>query len=101
MLWVLTGLMAAEMGGRRYATAVSLYLRLPFCIGGGALMQYVSFDYLCWVSAAYFVVIVADRRPRWWLAIGTAIASACSRSTYGLFQRSAFRAVVSPMLADS
>src|SRR5579859_1423232 len=67
---VLTGLMARQLGGRRPAQLLAAFAALPFCIGGGALMQYVSFDYLCWVSAAYFTVkLLTTENPRWWLAI--------------------------------
>jgi hypothetical protein len=71
---VLTGLMAREMGGRRIAQIVAALAAVPFCLGGGALMQYVSFDYLCWVLAAYFMVrLLKSEVPRWWLGIGSAI----------------------------
>jgi len=71
---VLTGLMAREMGGRRGAQLVAAAAALPFCLAGGALMQYVSFDYLFSVLTAYFVVrLLNSENPRWWLAIGSAI----------------------------
>src|ERR1700686_4192487 len=71
---VLTGLMARELGGNRGAQLVAAAAALPFCIGGGALMQYVSFDYLCWVLTAYFVLrLLMSGNPRWWLAIGASI----------------------------
>src|SRR5258707_11433503 len=46
---VLTGLMARELGGSRGAQLVAAAAAIPFCLAGGALMQYVSFDYLFWV----------------------------------------------------
>src|SRR6266478_952772 len=68
---VLTGLMARELGGGRGAQLVAAVAAIPFCLAGGALMQYVSFDYLFWVLTAYFVVrLLASENPRWWLAIG-------------------------------
>ena len=71
---VLTGLMARELGGGRGAQQVAAVAAIPFCLAGGALMQYVSFDYLCWVLTAYFVVrLLASENPRWWLAIGCSI----------------------------
>lgn len=71
---VLTGLMAKEMGGKRGAQLVAAAATLPFCLGAGALMQYVSFDYMFWVLTAYFVVrLLKSEDPRWWLAIGAAI----------------------------
>src|SRR5262249_35042496 len=66
----LTGLMARELGGRRGAQLVAAAAAVPFCLGGGALMQYVSFDYLFLVLTAYFVVrLLKGNDPRWWLAI--------------------------------
>ncbi len=71
---VLTALMARELGGRRWAQVVAAAAAVPFCLGGGALMQYVSFDYLCWVLVAYFTLrLLRSDDPRWWLAIGAAI----------------------------
>ncbi len=71
---VLTGLMARELGGGRGAQLVAIAAAIPFCLAGGALMQYVSFDYLFWVLTAYFVVrLLKSEDPRWWLAIGSAI----------------------------
>ena len=71
---VLTGLMARRLGGGRFAQLVAAMAALPFCIGGGALMQYVSFDYLCWVLTAYFTVrLLESGNPGWWMAIGAAI----------------------------
>jgi len=71
---VLTGLMARELGGRRGAQMVAAVAAVPFCLAGGALMQYVSFDYLFWVLTAYFVLrLLKSNDPRWWIAIGSAI----------------------------
>src|SRR6516225_5559311 len=53
---VLTGVMAKEMGGGRWAQVVAALAGVPFCLGAGALMQYISFDYVCWVWVAYCVV---------------------------------------------
>jgi Dolichyl-phosphate-mannose-protein mannosyltransferase len=70
---VLTAIMARELGGGRAAQAVAAAGALPFCTAGGALMQYVSFDYLAWVLTAYFVVrLLGSQDPRWWLAVGGA-----------------------------
>ena len=71
---VLTGLMAKELGGKRGAQLVAAFAAIPFCLAGGALMQYVSFDYFFWVLTAYFVVrLLKNDDPRWWLAIGASI----------------------------
>jgi 4-amino-4-deoxy-L-arabinose transferase-like glycosyltransferase len=71
---VLTGLMARELGGRRGAQLIAAAAALPFCMAAGALMQYVSFDYLFWVLTAYFVVrLLVTEDPRWLLAIGASI----------------------------
>jgi hypothetical protein len=38
---VLTGLMAKELGGGRWAQVVAALAGVPFCLGGGGLMQYI------------------------------------------------------------
>jgi len=84
---VLTGLMAREMGGGRAAQLIAAAAAIPFCLAGGAMMQYVSFDYLFWVLAAYFVVkLLRTEDPRWWLGIGAAIGFGLeSKYTMGFF----------------
>src|SRR6185312_8887884 len=72
---VLTGLMARELGGRRGAQAIAAAAGIPFCLAAGAVMQYVSFDYLGWVLTSYFVVrLLKSGDARWWLAISASIA---------------------------
>ncbi|HZQ90755.1 MAG TPA: glycosyltransferase family 39 protein [Terriglobales bacterium] len=70
----LTGLMARDLGGRRLAQLFAATAAVPFCLAAGAVMQYVSFDYLAWVLVAYFTMrLLQSDDPRWWLAIGAAI----------------------------
>jgi hypothetical protein len=59
---VLTGLMAKELGGGKWAQVTAALAGVPFCLGGGALMQYISFDYVCWVWVAYCMVRVLGGR---------------------------------------
>lgn len=84
---VLTGLMARELGGRRGAQLVAAAAAVPFCLVGGTLMQYVSFDYLFWVLTAYFVLrLLKSDDPRWWLAIGSSIGfGMLTKYTMGFF----------------
>src|SRR5215475_984515 len=56
---VLTGAMAQAMGGQKWAQVTAALAAVPFCLGGGALMQYISFDYLCWVLVASAMVKLA------------------------------------------
>src|SRR5438034_9840018 len=71
---VLTGLMARELGGKPGAQALAASAAIPFALGAGTLMQYVSFDYLAWVACSYFFILLCKSRdPRWWLAIGGCI----------------------------
>lgn len=71
---VVTGLMARELGGRRWAQIIAAAAAVPFCLAGGALMEYVSFDYLAWVLVAYSTVrLLRSEDARWWLGIGAAI----------------------------
>lgn len=71
---VLTGLMAREFGGGRLAQIPAAMAAVPFALGGGARMQYVSFDYLAWVLTAYFTVkLLTSGDARWLMAMGAAI----------------------------
>src|SRR5262245_25557117 len=71
---VLTGLMARALGGQAGAQALAASAAMPFVLAAGTLMQYVSFDYLAWVSCSYFFVLLCKSRdPRWWFAIGGCI----------------------------
>jgi 4-amino-4-deoxy-L-arabinose transferase-like glycosyltransferase len=84
---VLTGLMTKELGGKRGAQLVAAFAAIPFCLGGGALMQYVSFDYFFWVLTAYFTVrLLKTDEPRWWLPIGVSIGLGMqTKYTMGFF----------------
>ena len=73
---VVVGLMAREMGGRRDAQVLAaLAVAItPVSIAMGTMMMYVSFDYLWWVLAAFFMVkLIRTEDPRWWLGVGAAI----------------------------
>jgi len=71
---VVAGLMARELGGKR---AAQLLAAIAVGIGTfpiGSLFQYVAFDYLWWVLAAYFMIrLLRSEDPRWWFAIGAAV----------------------------
>jgi len=73
---VLTGLMAREIGGKRPAQLVAAWAA---AIAGpavflGSVFQYVSFDYLWWVVAAWitFRLLKSDNQ-RWLLGLGAAV----------------------------
>src|SRR5580698_1065922 len=73
---VITGLMARELGGNRFAqaTAALVIALSPLPMFEGTEFQYSSFDYLWWVLIAYFTIrLLKSENPRWWLAIGAAI----------------------------
>jgi hypothetical protein len=73
---VTTGLIARELGGKRWAVilaGVAVWIA-PVSFIQGALFQYVSFDYLWWVLAAYCMIrLLKSENPRWWLGIGALI----------------------------
>jgi len=97
---VLAGWMASDLGGGRRAQLLAGAASMPFCIGGGALMQYVSFDYFAWVLTAYFIVrLLKSDNPRWWVAIGASIGfGALSKYSIGFF---VVAIVVSVLLTDT
>jgi hypothetical protein len=70
---VLAGLIAKELGGQRHVqvlTAVAAGIA-PMSLVQGAVLQYVSFDYLWGVTATYFLArLLNSGDPRWWVPIG-------------------------------
>jgi Dolichyl-phosphate-mannose-protein mannosyltransferase len=71
---VLTGCVAKDMGGGRAAQVVAACASIPFSLGVGALMQYMSFDYLAWVLTAFFLVrLLKSSNPRYFLLVGGSI----------------------------
>ncbi len=70
---VVAGLMARELGGRRWAQVVAALATAiaPMAVCMGTMFQYIAFDFLWWVLAAYFVIrLLHSENPRWWLALG-------------------------------
>lgn len=70
---VLTGLIARELGARRFAQVFAALAAacMPFSLVMASMYMYSSIDFLWWVAVAYFVLrLVNSGNPRWWLAIG-------------------------------
>jgi 4-amino-4-deoxy-L-arabinose transferase-like glycosyltransferase len=75
-MMVLAGLIARELGASRtwQVVAALAVAGSPASLAESALIQYVAFDLLWWVLAAYFVVrLLKSENPRWWLGIGAVI----------------------------
>jgi 4-amino-4-deoxy-L-arabinose transferase-like glycosyltransferase len=76
IVFLLTGLIARELGGQREAqlvaaTAVTIGGSSLF---GGSFISYTTFDYLWWAAVAYFLArLPRSEDLRWWLAVGIAI----------------------------
>ncbi|HSL42881.1 MAG TPA: glycosyltransferase family 39 protein [Anaerolineales bacterium] len=73
---ILAGLMARDMSGKRNAqilTAFAVFIA-PVSLMGGTLIMYFAFDYLWWVTVAFFMVrLLATDDARYWLGIGAGI----------------------------
>jgi dolichyl-phosphate-mannose-protein mannosyltransferase len=86
---VLTGLMARELGGGRFAQIVAALAAFvaPDSLASGTMFQYVSFDYLWWVLIAYYTVrLLRSGNARWWLAIGATVGlGALTKYTIAFF----------------
>jgi Dolichyl-phosphate-mannose-protein mannosyltransferase len=71
---VLTGCMAKDMGGGRAAQVVAACASIPFSLGVGALMQYMTFDYFAWLLTAFCLVrLLKSSNPRYFLLVGASI----------------------------
>ncbi len=70
---VLTGLMARELGGGRYAQGIAALATLvaPSILAMGTWLSMDAFDQLFWVSAAYVLILILKRdQPCLWLLFG-------------------------------
>ncbi|HEU5352157.1 MAG TPA: glycosyltransferase family 39 protein, partial [Terracidiphilus sp.] len=73
---VVSGLMARELGGGRFAQAIAALTVAfsPVPLFSGTEFQYTSFDFLWWVLTAYFLIrLLRTQNPRWWLAVGATL----------------------------
>jgi hypothetical protein len=73
---VLGGWIARELGGGRRAQIIAaLAVAIaPVSLAAGALLQYVTFDYLWWVLTAFLVArLLRTENDKLWLAIGAVI----------------------------
>lgn len=84
---VLTGLMARELGGKRPAQLVAAWAAAiaPVSFASGTMFQYVSFDHLWWVLAAYLIIrLLKSEDPSWWLGVGV-VAGLGMMTKYTMF----------------
>jgi 4-amino-4-deoxy-L-arabinose transferase-like glycosyltransferase len=73
VLVVLTGLMARELGGGRFAQGLAALGSLVAAgfLGAGSIFSMDALDQLWWVLAAYVVVrLIGEKQPRLWLVFG-------------------------------
>jgi len=84
---VLTGLIAKELGGKRHVQVLAAVAAgiSPVSLIQGAVLQYVSLDYLWGVTVTYLLVrLVKSDDPQWWVPIGAVIGVGMeSRYTIG------------------
>jgi len=72
----LAGLMAQELGGRRFAQALACLAAViaPVYLIGGNMLSTIPFDQFWWALCAFFAVrLVLTDDPRYWLAIGATV----------------------------
>jgi len=70
----LTGMIARELGGRRFAlvlSAISVLIAPIYLSGGSLLTTNCDLEVLLWMGCAYFAIVaVQNRMPRGWLFFG-------------------------------
>lgn len=69
---ILTGLIAREFGGRRFALILSAvaFVVAPVYLSNGSLLTTNYLEPLLWMGCVYFAVLAIKRDPRYWLALG-------------------------------
>ena len=73
-LIVLTGILARELGGKRFAVALSAIAILigPIYVSGGSLLtSNCDLEVLLWMGCVYFAILAIERnQPKYWLWFG-------------------------------
>ena len=72
-LIVLTGLIAREFGGRRFALVLSAIsvLIAPIYLSDGSLLTTNCLEPLLWMGCVYFIILAINREdPRYWIWFG-------------------------------
>jgi 4-amino-4-deoxy-L-arabinose transferase-like glycosyltransferase len=76
MTFIISGWMARELGGKRWAqiiTALSVAIA-PIAFSHSSLFTYETFDYLWWVLTFYLVLrLLRTNNPRLWIGIGISL----------------------------
>jgi 4-amino-4-deoxy-L-arabinose transferase-like glycosyltransferase len=73
---VMSGLYVRRLGGslRLQALALLIAVTAPYFLGANWVFQTVTFDEATWMVAIYwFLCLVLDRRPRYWIYLGLAL----------------------------
>ncbi len=73
---VLSGLYVRRLGGslRLQALALLIAVTAPYFLGANWVFQTVTFDEATWMVALYwFLCLVVDCRPRYWIYLGVAL----------------------------
>jgi hypothetical protein len=67
---ILTGMIARELGGGRFAMALSAlaFIAVPFFLNDGSVMTTNCLEPLLWMGCVYFAILAIKRDdPRYWL----------------------------------
>jgi len=70
---ILTAMIARELGGRRFAMALSAlaFIAVPFYLNDGSVMTTNCLEPLLWMGCVYFTILAIKREdPRYWLWFG-------------------------------
>jgi hypothetical protein len=71
---ILTGLIARELGGKRFAlilTALAVLIA-PIYLSNASLLTSNCLEPVLWMACAYFAILAVQRTPRYWLWFGVA-----------------------------
>lgn len=70
---ILTGMIARELGGRRFAMVLSAlaFIAVPFFLNDGSVMTTNCLEPVLWMGCVYFAILAIKRNdPRYWLWFG-------------------------------